>query len=298
MSNAKAIHSLFSPDNPLRWEAAFALYSPDGLDSPYLHAEDAPRRAIANLLLTALSSPELSEPKGHIVAMGRVLQQIRERPIQEFDSAELAVALRPIRVLKLEDLADDVCETLYDFYRGRWAAKLSRPDNYTIRTAIATTLAALPPHSLTPYWDRFQFGDTMTRSAMSHGLEFLRANHAALSLLFGLTYCSIHTLQAAIVDCLEQIGDPQALPTLHRLRRETAFSDWTLSRHLSRAIAVIERQNAGQQERTLLRPTSELSDDTDSLLRPLADEVRREREHQTLLRSRTSTDISQDNPPV
>ena len=292
------INSLFSMDKDIREAAAFDLYAPDGLDSPYLHAENAPRLMVANLLSETLSAQNLSEPNDYFSAMGAVLQQVRNTPVQAFDSAELAVALRPIRVLRLGDLAEEVCETLYDFHRGRWAAKLSRPGSYTIQTALAVTLSALPPQSLPPYWNRLQFGDPMMRRAMSLGLEFFRANHAASSLLFGLTYCTDHSIQAAIVDCLEQVGDPLCLPTLHRLRRETATTDWTLSRHLSRAIAIIERQNAGQQARTLLRPTSALPEDTDSLLRPVSEEMRREWERQTLLRSRPHSETPQDTPPV
>ncbi len=292
--------SLFSPDFTPRWEAAFALYAPDGLDSPYLHAEDAPRLALTNLLLSTLDAQEPTESQQNtlVLSLRDALSKVRDTPVSAFDSAELAVALRPIRALALGELVEDVCQTLYDFYRGRWAEKLSRPDQYTLQTALSVTLAALPPKSLVPYWDNLQFGDPMMCRSMSLGLEFFRENHAASSLLFGLTYCSDHSIQAAIVDCLEQVADPQSLPTLHRLRRETAFTDWTLSRHLSRAIGIIERQNTGQQARTLLRPTSELPEDTDSLLRPISEEVRREWERQTLLRSRSTPETRQDTPPV
>ena len=48
--------------------------------------------------------------------------------------------------------------------------------------------------------------------------------------------------------------EPSAIPSLTRLHRETATTDWTLSRQIARAIRVIEKQNAGGNHRTLLRP--------------------------------------------
>ena len=292
---------LFASNDDIRSEAAFALYAPDGQDSPYLPSEDEPRLRLTCNLLGALdirlNAAESERTAILAEAVRETLAVTRFAVGYSWGAAELAVALRPVRALHLGELTEDVCQTLYDFYRGRWASKLSRPDHYTIQTAIAITLVALPPNQLAPFWSHLQQGEPLMQRAMRLGLEYLRAGHAVSALLFGLTTCADHALRGAIVDCLEQIADPLCLPTLHRLRRETAATDWTLSRHLARAIAVIERQNVGQHARTLLRPTSALPEDTESLLRPLSEEVRREWERQSLLRPRTS-ETPQDNPPV
>jgi hypothetical protein len=305
----------------LTLDSAEKFYRPDGQDSPYLSDGDVPRR-LAFLLReeeqrrrgdteTIIVSPfscknpqncsaefdlEWEERKTEFPssspllrcsssAFGSVLRMVRELPPTEFEAGLVAVALRPIRQQRIGVLTDEVCETFYDYDRGRWAANLTRPDHFTIRTALAATLAALPAQEITSYWEKLQFGTPLMRRALWMGLEFLRDAHAASSLMFGLTYCMDHAVQAAIVDHLEQIGDACALPLLHRLRRETATTDWTLSRHLARAISAIERQNAGQNARTLLRPTTEVPEDESSLLRPLTEEARAALERQTLLRS-------------
>ena len=293
------LDALFSPNENRRCQTAFWLYAPDGHDSPYLPSEDEPRRKMATLFLTVWNARELAPTDNSSLALAiqAVLSLVRETPVLTFSAAELAVALRPIRILHLGELTEDVCQTLYDFYRGRWTAKLSRPDHYTIQTAIATTLVAIPPHQLAPFWNHLQKGKPLMQRAMRPGLEYLRAGHAVSSLLCGLTICTDHALQGAIVDCLEQIASPECLPILHRLRRETATTDWTLSRHLARAIAVIERQNIGQYARILLRPTTALPEDPESLLRPFSEDARREWERQTLLRLQTA-ETPQDTPTV
>ena len=71
------------------------------------------------------------------------------------------------------------------------------------------------------------------------------------------------------MECLEQIGDPHALPTFWPASAaRPPRADWTLSRQIARAIRVIEQQNPGAQVRVLLRPSDTPPDYDDLLLRP------------------------------
>jgi hypothetical protein len=120
------------------------------------------------------------------------------------------------------------------------------------------------------YWERLTSEDRNMRQAMRQGLEYLRSEHALPHLLRGLEILSDHEIRSAIVDCLEQIGDARAIPLMTRLQRETAYTDWTLSRHIARVLRVIEIRNRSNPHRFLLRPSS-IQNDPNSLLRPAAD---------------------------
>jgi hypothetical protein len=208
-----------------------------------------------------------------------------------------------VRRLQVGLLTAEVCAALYDFDRGVWTPHLTKPQLWTIRCALAETIAALPPEEMGPFWEHLQSPDPRIRQAMRLGLTFLRSAHAVPHLIRGLESVPDHDTRAAIVDCLEEIGDPRALGALHRLRRETARTDWTLSRHIARAISVIERQNRGNQHRTLLRPTEPPDAPEAVLLRPAADAPdtvarRAEAEGTTLLRSvRPSEQANDETPP-
>lgn len=205
------------------------------------------------------------------VTLWRLLRTMRQSPTAPFVEEHLAVAMRAVRALHAGMLTPEVCAALYDFHRGLWTPHLSKPQLWILRTALAQTLAALPPDTLGPFWDGLQSTDSMMQRAMTQGLDFLRAAHAVPHLLVGLEQTREHVTRVAIVECLEQIGDPHALPVLARVRRETAASDWTLSRLIARTIRVIEQQNPGAQVRILLRPSNTPPDYDDLLLRPAPD---------------------------
>jgi hypothetical protein len=209
-----------------------------------------------------------------IAAVWRVLRAVREKPTLPFVEDYLAVALRPVRRLNAGILTPEICAALYDFHRGIWTPHLMKSQLYVIQVALAKTIAALPPDSMQAYWQNLQSEDSMVRHAMLLGLEFLRSAHAVPHLLVGLTTSRDHAIRSAIVDCLEQIGDPRAIAPLMQLRRETAASDWTLARHIGRVVRVIEQQNQDEGHRTLLRAATTPDDAEESLLRPAADSAR------------------------
>ena len=66
----------------------------------------------------------------------------------------------------------------------------------------------------------------------------------------------------------KRLATPTRSARLARLRRETAGSDWTLSRQIARTIRVIEQQNPGAHVRTLLRASDTPPDYDLLLLRP------------------------------
>jgi hypothetical protein len=215
--------------------------------------------------------PEKPETRYQAVlnTLSLLLRAIQQSPTTPFVEDLLTVGLRPVCKLRAGALTPLVCSLLYDFQRGIWVPHLTKPQRWKIQIALAQTVAALPPDQMQDFWTYLQSKDPLTRQAMLLGLEFLRSAHALPHLLNGLQISQDHAVRAAIVNCLEQIADPHALPTLAQLRRETAHSDWTLSRQIARAMRVIEHQNRGQQHRTLLRPTERPDKEENALLRPV-----------------------------
>ena len=273
------LRALWSPSLSVALAAAGELFTPDdpesGTDG---QPDEAPDRVASHVsaefwrLLTSrqkhLPDTPLARYQCVVATVWRLLRAMRQSPSAPFVEEHLAVALRAVRALKAGMLAPEVCAALYDFHRGWWGAYLTKPQLWTLRTALAQTLAALPPDTLGPFWDGLQSRNPMMQRAMSLGLEFLRSAHAVPHLLHGLEQARDHATRAAIVEALEQVADPHALSALARLRRETAGSDWTLSRQIARTIRVIEQQNPGAHVRVLLRPSDTPPDYDSLLLRP------------------------------
>ncbi len=217
-----------------------------------------------------------------IMLVGTMLKRERTVPSSQFRHLRYLAILRPVRRLHAGELTEEICAGLYDYHRGVWEGRLSRYELYCVRVGLAQTLSDLPPDDLGFFWKTLREGDTMHRHAMLHGFSFLRSSHSVPHLLEGFRRSPEHTIRAAIVDCLEQIGVPEALPMLIELKRETAYTDWTLSRHIARAIRVIEMHNRNHIQQQLLRPTSPPPQDDRGLLRPALDN---EIEQKELLRS-------------
>jgi hypothetical protein len=287
------LQALWNPGLSVALQAAGELFAPDG-DS--VEGEPEPTLPEVEERLSAefwriLTSQQQKMPSSAadryftvVAALWILLRTVRQAPAAPFVEEYLAVALRPVRRLRAGGMTPALCATLYDYQRGIWTPHLTKPQLYTIRVALAKTVAALPPDSMSAFWNGLQSSDPMLRQAMLLGLEFLRSAHAVPHLLRGLETSKDHAVRAAIVDCLEATADPRALSTLTRLRRETAQDDWTLSRHIARVIRVIEQQNRGQNHRTLLRPTETPPDEEKSLLRPASDLNPPDSESATLLR--------------
>jgi hypothetical protein len=185
--------------------------------------------------------------------------------MSENDGAEV---LRAVGRLREGAACEELCLWLLDYHRGRFA-ELPLPVRNAIADGVSGALAHLPAGSLRPFWDRLSGADALARNAMLIGLDAICAAHASAHLLAGIEQCTDHRTRSLIVDCLEEVGDPEAIPGLARLHRETAQSDWTLSRKIDRAIRAIDHRNLGGDGRTLLRPTGLLEDG--DLVRPASD---------------------------
>lgn len=256
-------------------QAAGELYQRDGADV-VLDTEVAETLPLIFWRTLTSQQPHMPETvETRYVAILRavwlVLRAVRNAPANPSMVPNLVVALRPVRWLRAGALTPEICAALYDYNRGVWWPYLSMPQMWEIRTALARTIAALPPDEMDAFWENLCSPDTARRHAMLEGLKFLRSAHAVPHLLRGLERSGDHAIRSAIVDCLEEIADPRAIATLARLRQETAHGDWTLSRHIARAIRVIEQQNRGRSHRTLLRPAQTPPEEAASLLRPAAD---------------------------
>lgn len=296
------LQQLWSPTLSTALAAADALYAPNtGAESVLPeHTAMVCREFWRHLTQRQKQMPSTPETRFYAVEMvvGRILRTVRESPhAAHFIEEYLAIALRPVRALRLGALTPEVCAALYDYYRGVWTPHLTKPQLHLLQTALAQTLAALPPDQMQAFWDGLQSEDPMRRRAMLLGLEFLRSAHAVPHLLRGLEQSRDHGVRSLLVENLEVIADPTALPTLIRLRRDTAHSDWTLSRLIARAIRVIEHQNAGRHHRTLLRAATSPPDPDESLLRPAADALDPNTDRTTLMRPDPGEHGERKEPP-
>ena len=181
---------------------------------------------------------------------------------------QLIVALRPVRRLKAGLITAEICAALHDFCWNSLVVKLKKPERFAIENALAVTLAALPPDELSAYWQNLQSNDARIRQSMRLGLKFFRSAHAAPHLLSTLENVPDHDIRAEIVDILEQIGEPSAIPVLMRLKKQMAQTDWPLSRHIGRAIKVIELHNRNHHFTNLLRSSDAPPISEKELLRP------------------------------
>ncbi len=204
-----------------------------------------------------------------------LIKTLQIDPRIPFLEERAAFVLRPIGKLTGWWQADVVCELLYDLYRGIWAPHLTKPQGWSLRDSIARALCTLRSEILTPLWNGLESDDALRRGAMLLGIEFLNEAHAIPSLLYGLGYSRNHVVRSRVVNYLEQIGDASSLPRLAQIRRETAYSDWTLSRQIARAMRVIERSSQDSAHRILLRPALAPTEAEYMLLRPAAESVDR-----------------------
>ncbi len=201
-------------------------------------------------------------------AAWRVLRRARLDRQNPHWIAYFLIALRPVRRFQAGVLTAEICAALHDFLWDSRVAKLNKPDRYRLEDALAMTLAALPPGELIPYWQNLTSDNPQLRQSMRYGLKFFRSAHAVPHLLTTLENVPDHDIRAQIVDILEQIGEPSAIPVLMRLKKQTALTDWPLSRHIGRAIKVIERQDKNHHYGTLLRPSEAPPAIEKELLRP------------------------------
>ncbi len=248
---------LWSPSLSVALSAAGELFAPLKPDP------DSPERVEAHVsaefwrLLTSrqkhLPNTALARYQCVVATVWRLLRAMRQSPTAPFVEEHLAVALRAVRVLRAGMLTPEVCAAIYDFHRGLWSPYLTKPQIYILRTALSETLAGLPPDTMQSFWDGLESRNQTMQRAMLLGLTLLREAHAVPHMLIGLEQTCTHAARTAIVEALEEIGDPHALGALARLRRETAGYDWTLSRQIARTIRVIEQQNPGAHVRVLLR---------------------------------------------
>ena len=210
-------------------------------------------------------------------------------------AARLIIAMQPVRRLRAGIMTLEICAALHDFRWNSAMLALSKPDRHAVEEALAITLAALPPDEMEAYWKNLQSDNPRIRQSMRLGLKFFRSAHAVPHLLATLEHVEEHDIRAEIVDILEQIGEPSALPALMRLKKQTAQTDWPLSRHIGRTIKIIERHDRNLNYTNLLRSSDAPPANAAELLRPAsAAQFDAERDKGELLRP--DLEPLEDNP--
>lgn len=283
--------TFWSPASGQALRAIETLFAPEGSEEPLLPTVESHLAAEFWRLLqkhqSALSSTPEERNQEVLQVLRLVILTLLLTPAKAFVEDYLTVALRPVRRLRAGSLTPILCTALCDYQRGLWHPHLTKSQLNTLLTALRKTLAALPPEQMHAFWEGLQNPDPMVHSAMLLGLELLSSTHSVPHLLNGLEQSKDHAIRSAIINRLEKIADPRALAPLMRLRRETAQTDWPLSRDIARAIRVIEHQNRNQSFRTLLRPAAASPESAHSLLRPAQDtapNARRQQDRRDLLR--------------
>lgn len=255
-------------------QSAQALYHPmPGEPALWNVAQEIARRFLQVLRAGYPGPPRAQAPlrTALVQTACQVLRDTRVNPAAPCAEQSIRVALRPAHHLPAGAYASEICALLHDYHRGVWTPYLTRPQLWIIERSIASALVALPPDAMDPLWHGLQSAHAAFREAMYFGLQLLREAHATSHLIRGLILTRDHNVRAAIVDCLEEIGDPQSLAPLHQLRQETAGTDWTLCRQITRTIRVIERQNHNHHHLTLLRAAQVPADVAETSLRPATD---------------------------
>jgi hypothetical protein len=226
----------------------------------------------AQLLVTYIGAQEVWDRTRHASCRTAILTSLSDAmsaAAAEPDGCCLiAILLRLATRLSAPEIAPALCSILMELHRGLWS---KRPawELFELRAALSRALAAIEPASLTPLWEGLLDADPVRRSAMLDGVHLLRAEHAAPHLVYLLETSHDHAIRSLVVDLLEEMADPMPLDSLRRLRQETAKDDWTLSRHIARAVRVIEGQNPGTANSVLLRPTAADNHSLLHLIRPV-----------------------------
>ena len=253
-------------------------------DTPTMPKKTAEQRhAVVRAIWQNLRRTRLGEERPHLLndlsdanavyASGLPVEEIPSR-LDDLKSnksiwaARLIIAMQPVRLLRTGMMTIEICAALHDFRWNSAMVALSKPDRHAVEEALAITLAALPPDEMKDYWKNLQSGNPRIRQSMRLGLKFFRSAHAVPHLLATLEHVEDHDIRAEIVDILEQIGEPSALPVLMRLKKQTAQTDWPLSRHIGRAIKIIERHDRNLNYTNLLRSSGAPPANPDELLRP------------------------------
>lgn len=275
--------------------AALMAYRSDGGDS--VRGEDLVNEiALEFRRILIMDAPKMPDTAaGVYIAVVRAIWQVTRRARLNRDAphsvAHFLIALRAVRRFQAGILTAEICAALHDFCWNSATLKLQMPNRYRLEEALAVTLAALPPNELGPYWQNLQSENPQIRQSMRMGLKFFRSTHSVPHLLSTLENVPDHDIRAEIVDILEQIGEPSALPVLMRLKKQMALTDWTLSRHIGRAIKVIELHNRGHHFTNLLRSSDAPPVNDKELLRPAGEaQFNAERDRAELLRTENRTD--------
>ena len=253
-------------------DAALRAYRSDDGDS--VRAEELVNKiALEFRRILVMDAPKMPETAAGVYiavirAVWQVLRQARLDRDQPHSVAYFLIALRAARRFQAGILTAEICAALHDFCWNSAALKLQMPDRYRLEDALALTLAALPPDELDAYWQNLQSDNPQIRQSMRFGLKFFRSTHAVPHLLSTLENVPDHEIRAKIVDILEQIGEPSAIPVLVRLKKQMALTDWPLSRHIGRAIKVIELHNRSHHYTNLLRSSDAPPVLEQELLRP------------------------------
>jgi len=209
--------------------------------------------------LTFLQQEAPQKPKDNLRRWEVVTSAITRTIIQaESNSSSLLLSLMvtlfPALYVADPKLAETLCQALVMLYHKEAFFLSPKPQVYWLEWTFRHALLTQHPQDLTVLWQLLDADDPIAREAARCALQWLRAVHATTHLLFGLYYVKNHALRMNVVSMLEEIAEPQVLMALARLHRETAETDWPLSRRIARAVHIIAQQNATPNPLTLLRP--------------------------------------------
>ncbi len=217
--------------------------------------------------------------------------------------SEIEVCLSLLKTVRLVALSEAVegCVRVLRLFRmetARGQSALSRPTTL-LRDAACRALGAISPDALFLLWYTLGSPDTQVRSNLLPVLDYLRDPRAAPYLLRLLErrgqWADSEIVGWFVVRAFEHLGDRRALPALRSLTHTGENSSESspehfvpvsveLAREARRVISSIERGRGWRDRLHLLRPAdapAELllqpasfipDEDTDELLRPIAEE--------------------------
>ena len=266
------LQSLLGEDAEAAWKTAMEFYAPDGQDD--IDAPEIETKLAAELLgrLAEEKRRTLKPLRENLVlllgAMREIYREIRRNPDHNDAAALLIVSLRLIRRASEHQTTTLISQALMDYAAGLWLPHRTKPELFQIENALRKTLLAAAPQRLTVFWYEAGGRAPHAKRMMQIGLSAMREAHSVPHLLHALETVYDHDVKSEIVDILEQIGEPSAIPVLMRLKKQMALTDWPLSRHIGRAIKVIELHNRNHHYTNLLRSSDAPPVREEELLRP------------------------------
>lgn len=266
------LHSLLVGNREEAQKTALNLFAPDGLDeinAPKIEAE------LANEILLGLAKEKYQLPENGAFSFGKfssvtqdIYRDIKRNPARSEAVEMLIVFLRLIRLVVDNQTPVLFTQIIMDYAAGLWLPHRTKPELFQIENALSQTLLSMSPERLRVFWSEAGGRSAHSKRMAQIALNAMRDAHAVPHLLYTLENIHNNDTKSEIVDILEQIGEPSALPVLMRLKMQKALTDWPLSRHIGRAVKVIELHNRSNHYGTLLRSSEAPPANPGQLLRP------------------------------